>query len=127
MLIAYNTWFYQVGYGTFVRIATYIEFDVITLPATLVSLRLFDALLHRRALFKPMAVTFLAWQFVVIAVLVLSYEVGFSYMINQLGWDLFGPPDSLYSFTNLVLPRMIAWLVCTTPVGWMALWWYSKG
>ena len=53
MLIAYNTWFYQVGYGTFVRIATYIEFDVITLPATLVSLRLFDALLHRRALFIP--------------------------------------------------------------------------
>jgi hypothetical protein len=65
------------------------------------------------------------WEMVVVAILICSYEVGFPYMVNQLGWALFGPPENIYSFGNLVLHRIIAWLICTTPVAWMVLWGYS--
>lgn len=116
----------QASYGSFDRLATYLAIVVITSPASLVSLILFDRLSHGSAKRKRMLVTFAAWQLVVIAVLVWSYEIGFPYMVNQIGWALFGPPEDIYSFQNLVLHRIIAWMLCTTPVAWIVLWGYSR-
>jgi hypothetical protein len=65
-------------------------------------------------------------EVLVVLVLVSSYEIGFSYSLNQLGWAVLGPPDNVYSFQNLVLHRIIAWLIETTPVSWTALWLHSK-
>ena len=62
-----------------------------------------------------------AWEAAVVAILIWSYEVGFPYKINQLGWAIFGPPDNLYSFHNLMLHRIVAWLICTTPVALVGL------
>jgi hypothetical protein len=89
-------------------------------------LRLFDKLLHRPTSWKLLAVIFMAWQTVVVAVLVWSYEAGFPNMISRLDGDLFGPVVDLYSFRNLALPRILAWLLCTAPVAGVMLWVYSK-
>ena len=128
VVAAYTAWFgdVQASYGRFERLAAYFGNIAITSLATLVSLLLFDRLSHRPATWKRRAVTFCGWQLVVVAILIWSYEVGFPYMVNQLGWALFGPPEDLYSFRNLALPRIITWLLCTTPVAWIALWAYSN-
>jgi hypothetical protein len=55
-----------------------------------------------------------------------SYEVGLPYLINQLDWYLFGPALDIYSFRNLVLPRLVAGMVCTMPPVIGAYWWHSR-
>ena len=47
-------------------------------------------------------------------------------MINWLGWSIFGAPENIYSYTNLLLHRVLAWLILTTPVAWFALCLYSR-
>jgi hypothetical protein len=128
VVAAYTAWFgdVQASYGRFERFGVYLGILVITFPATLVSLLLFDRLSHRATTLKQSLAAFCGWQLVVVVVLIWSYEAGFHYMVNELGWALFGPPEDAYSFRNLVLPRIIAWMLCTTPVGCMALWGYSK-
>lgn len=128
VVMAYTAYFgdVQASYGMFERVATYLGILVITSPATLISLLLFDRLFYRPARWTRRAAVFCGWELVVVAVLIWSYEVGFPYIVNQVGWAIFGPPENLYSFRNLVLHRIIAWLVCTTPVAWLALWVYSK-
>jgi hypothetical protein len=125
---AYTAWFgdVQASYGTFERFATYVGILAITSPSTLVSLLLFDRLSHRPVIWKRSVPAFCGWELAVVAILICSYEIAFPYMVNQLGWALFGPPEEIYSFRNLMLHRIIAWLICTTPVAWMALWGYSK-
>jgi len=128
VVAVYTAWFgdIQQSYGRYERIGTYFEFVVITSPASLLSLRLFNGLSRRKANWAQTFITFVGWEFVAVAVLIGSYEAGFSYMIHQLDWAIFGPNENLYSFRNLMVHRIIAWLLCTTPVAWIALWVHRK-
>jgi len=127
VLSVYTTWFgdVQASYGRYERLATYFGFVIITLPAIMASLRLIDRLSHRSPGWKRMIIAFGAWQLAVVAILIWSYESGLSFKVSQLEWTLFGPPDDLYSFRNLVLHRVITWLLCTTPIAWLVLLGYS--
>ena len=116
----------QASYGRFERVGTYIALVVITLPASILTIVLYNKLSGLLTNRKRMIFTVCVWQMIVLAVLTWSYELGFPYMINQLGWRLFGPPTEIYSFMNLVLHRIIAWLLCTMPVSWAAVWIYSR-
>ena len=123
---AYSSWFGSVQ-TTYGRLAGgYLALVVLTSPATLLTLTLFDRLWGRPVRGAVLARTFGVWQLVVAAALTCSYELGLPYKINQLGWRLLGPPKEIYSFVNLLHPRLIAWLVCTVPVVLGVLWWYSK-
>jgi len=116
----------QASYGTYSRIGVYVGLAVITTPATFVSLGLCNVLAKQPSTWRLWGVAAVAWQVLLIPILIWSYESGFSYKINQLGWDIFGPPDEIYSFRNLVLHRIVAWLVCTIPVSLAVLWGYSQ-
>jgi ribose/xylose/arabinose/galactoside ABC-type transport system permease subunit len=114
----------QASFGRYERIATYLGIILVTTPATAVSLGLLNALMPRPRRWRSTVVTFGAWQVGVVAALVWSYEAGFPYMVNRLDWTLFGPSE-VYSLRNLVLPRIIAWIVCTMPPIWAACWLHS--
>ena len=116
----------QASYGHFERLATYIGLIVITLPAIAVTIALIDKLSASKPSLKRKLLTFSWSQIATILVLGSSYEFGFPYMINQLGWRLFGPPTEIYSLQNLMLHRIIAWLLCTMPIVWLAAWTYSR-
>ena len=129
LVIATYTMLYgdiQASYGRFERFGTYIGLLVVTLPTSVATLFLVDRLSARRTTVKRKMLTAACWQMIIMLVLVCSYEVGFPYMINQLDWRIFGPPTEIYSFQNLVLHRIIAWLLCTIPVAWLAVWLYSR-
>lgn len=128
-VVAAYTLFYgdiQASYGRFERFATYIGLLVITLPASVLAIAIVDKLSACKAPPKRKILTLGCWQLVTMLVLASCYEFGFPYMINQLGWRLFGPPTEIYSFQNLVLHRIIAWLLCTTPIACLAVWTYSR-
>lgn len=112
----------QASYGTFERVATYVAIITVTAPATALTLALFEVFARPPTGWRRKVLSFLGWQAAVVATLTWSYEVGFPYTVNQLGWALFGPPDDLYSLRNLVLPRIIGWLICTTPPALVVLW-----
>ena len=114
------------SYVTFSRIETYAGLASVTLPAALIGLWLFRAISHRPWKWRRAAMIIAVWEALVLLVLVSSYEIGFPYSLNQVGWAIFGVPDNIYSFTNLALPRIIAWFIETTPVAWTSLWLYSK-
>ncbi len=128
VIAAYSAWYGdpEANYGRFIQVSTIVEITVSTLTATLLSLWLFNKLAQRTTSWKLLAVTSLAWEVAAIAVLIWAIQIGFAYEIHQLDWKLFGPSDDLYSFRNLFLPRIIAWLVSTTPVAVITLWAYSK-
>jgi hypothetical protein len=128
LLVTYETLFgeVQASYGAYSRLAMYLGFLAVTLPATLVAIWLFDRLSRRSLTWRQEAPSILIWEVLVILVLVSSYEIGFSYSLHQVAWTVFGPPDNVYSFSNLVLHRIAAWLIETTPVAWTSLWLHSK-
>lgn len=128
LLVTYEAIFgeIQASYGAFSRLAMYLAFAAITLPATLVAVWLFDRLSRRSLRWRQAGLSIVIWEALVILVLVSSYEIDFSYSLNQVCWAVFGPPDDLYGFRNIVLPRIIAWLIETTPVAWTSLWLHSK-
>lgn len=121
--VAYTRWRgdLQASYSTFALLATTLASLITTTPATVVSLLLFERLTRTSQRRSRLVLTFLGWQAAVLAALMWSYQVGLAYRVNRLDWALFGPPGSLYGFRNLVLPRVIAWLVCTTPPALIAL------
>ena len=110
VVIAYTAYFgdVQASYGTFERVATDLAMMIITSPATLVSLLLFDRLHHRAVHWKWRMAAFCGWEVLVVNVLIWSYKVSFPYMINQLGWARSGRRRNVDSFRNLVLHRIIA-------------------
>ncbi len=116
----------QASYSTYARISVFVGLVVITTPATLVSLGLCHVLVHKPWSWKLWILAAVVWQVLLIPILIWSYESGFSYKINQLDWAVFGPPVEIYSVRNLVLHRIVAWLVCTIPVGSTVLWAYSR-
>lgn len=128
LLVTYEALFgdIQASYGAFSRVAMYLGFVAVTLPATLVAVRLFDRLSRRSRRWRQVALSTFIWEVLVVLVLASSYEIGFSYSLHQIAWAVFGPPDNLYGFRNLVLHRIMAWLIETTPVAWTALWLHSK-
>jgi len=129
LVVAAYTLFYgdiQASYGRFERLSTYIGWLVITLPASVVAMAIVDKLSARKGTPTRKLLTVGCWELVTMLVLATSYEFGFPYMINQLGWRLFGPPTEIYSFQNLVLHRIIAWLLCTIPIVSLAVWSYTR-
>lgn len=98
----------------------------VTMPATLIALWVFDTISQRSWSWRRAALTIAVWESLLLVVLVGSSEIGFPYSLNQLGWALFGLPDDVYSFQNLVLHRIIAWLIETTFVAWTSLWFHSR-
>lgn len=128
LLVTYEALFgdIQASYGAYSRVAMYLAFIAVTLPATLVAVWLFDRLSHRSPRSRQVALSMLISEMLVILVLASSYEIGFSYSLNQVCWAVFGPPDDLYGFRNIALPRILAWLIETTPVAWTSLWLHLK-
>lgn len=128
VLAAYTEWVgdVQESYEIFERVNTYLATLIITAPATLVSIMTFAKASGLSTGWKRTFVTFIGWLSVVLAALICSYETGFSYKIHQIDWMLFGPPENLYGFRNLVLHRIVAWLTITTPVAFAALWLHRK-
>ena len=129
LVVAAYSLFYgdiQASYGRFERLSTYIGLLVITLPASVVAVEIVDKLSARKGTPTRKILTVGCWQLVTMLVLATSYEFGFPYMINQLGWKLFGPPTEIYSFQNLALHRIIAWLLCTIPIVWLAVSIYTR-
>jgi hypothetical protein len=124
VISTYSAWIgdIEANYGKFDRAATYLGIAVVTAPATAIALFLFDRLSQSQARGRVFVIVFLGWQVAVVLALIGSYETGLAYRINQLGWSIFGPPDDVYSFRNLVVPMMIAWQLCTTPIAFLALW-----
>jgi hypothetical protein len=116
----------QTSYGAFERIAMFVGYASVTLPATLIAVWLFDKLVHRTWRWRRSLLTIAVWEVLVVFVLVSSYEIGFPYALHQVEWAVFGPTDDVYSFQNLALHRIIAWLIETTPVAWIALWAHTK-
>jgi hypothetical protein len=108
VVAAYNLFYgdIQASYGRFERLSKYIGLLVITLPASVVAMAIVDKLSDRKGTPIRKILTVGCWQLVTMLVLATSYEFGFPYMINQLGWRLFGPPTEIYSFQNLVLHRI---------------------
>jgi hypothetical protein len=120
---AYENWYakVQATYGTFERLHAFVSHVCITVPATIICLRLFARLSAQRTTWKVTGTVFALCEGLLVAVLTCSYETGFHYHVNQLGWAVFGPPDNVYSFVNIVLHRIITWVFCTTPIVWAAL------
>lgn len=117
----------QTSYGSFDRVSTYVALGVVALPACVLTLTWYHRYTGRTISRRSLALILGGWQMLVFLLLVLSYETGLPYRINQLHWKLLGPSADIYSFSNLVLPRIIAWLLCTVPVTWGALWVYTGG
>jgi hypothetical protein len=116
----------QSSYGSFARIDVYSALTITTATATVFALWFVEGMTRRRTAWYRRAIVISAWEVAVMAALVWSYEAGFPYKIGQLGWALFGPPENLYRFSNLVLPRVIAWLICTTPIALAAIWIFGR-
>jgi hypothetical protein len=114
------------SYERFSRIAATLGYSVVTLPASLISLRLLDSLFRRAPRWKQLTVTLLAWEVSVVFILVVSHEICLSCVFRDVGYAVYGQSEDVYGFQNLVLPRFIVWLGCTTPVAWIVLWRYLK-
>ncbi len=116
----------QASIGCYQRLDAYIAYVVMTAPATLAAIFVLCRFYDHRPKRKAVSAMFLLWEIPVLALLAWKYETGLHYMINQLKWTLFGPPDDLYSVRNLGLPRLLAWLLCTLPVCIAVTWYCSR-
>ena len=71
---------------------------------------------------RRIAIATVVWQVALLALWTLDEtKLNLSWKINQLGWALFGPPDNLYNFANLALPRLLAWSIVATPAAVIGL------
>lgn len=128
LVVATYSWFFgdiHADYGRYERLSTYVALFVITLPASVLSIAVFNKLAACNVAATRKLLIIGTWESTTILMLALSYEYGLPYAISQFGWKVFGPPTSVYSFANLTLPRIIAWLECTVPTAWLSIWSYS--
>jgi hypothetical protein len=129
VVLAAYTWLYgdiQSSYGRFARLSTYAGLLVITLPASVAAIVIVDKLSSSKCTIKEKVLLAGCWQSAAMISLAVSYEFGFPYMLNQLGWRIFGPPTEIYSFQNLLLDRIVACLICTVPISVLAVWFWSR-
>ena len=125
---AYTHWFgsVQANYGAYERSMLYLYYLVVTASATLIGIVIFD---RQRGMHPPARVRILAacgWTWATWSALIAAYENGITYEINQLFWKLFGIPNNLYSFRNLMLHRIVTWLLCSISTAVLAIWLYSR-
>jgi hypothetical protein len=106
----------QLSFLKFVRIATYLGYFTMTLPATVLSLWTFNRIGRLRAGWRDVFLIGGTWELLVVIVSIAAYELEWAYRLNKLVWRLFGPSDDLYSFQNLLLPRLVIWVSCTIPI-----------
>jgi hypothetical protein len=105
---------------------TYAVTIVVTALATAVGVALLIVLEGRRATIRHTIGTFVAWHAAAVAALVASEELGLFWVFHRIDWILFGTPENLYSFRNLMLPRVIGWLMSSTAAIAMVLWLRDK-
>lgn len=65
------------------------------------------------------------WEFTLLALAVVTYEVGLPWRINQLMWWVFGPWE-IYSLPNFYVHRLVAWLLYSIAASMVGLWAYGK-
>lgn len=107
------------------RISTYVATLLITVPPTALTILMTDFLTGQQRNWRRRVITIVAWQAATFAVLACSYEFGLSSKLNRLDLTVFGPPNDLYGWRNLVLPRVLAWILCTTPPACVAMWFHE--
>lgn len=116
----------QANYSTYARISLCFGTFLVTAPATYLCVRLFDRMRRASTPRKTRLGAWLGWTWLVWSALVFASAFGISYQINQLFWALFGIPNDLYSFKNMMLHRIVTWILCTIPTSMVALWVYAK-
>jgi len=116
----------QDSYARYAWIAVSTAYFQRTTIATFVSLIVFEKLSGREIRWWRLAITFLAWEAVVMMALLAAYKLQLFWFFHEIDWAIFGPPESIYTFRNIMLPRLLAWLVCTVPIGIVALSSFSR-
>lgn len=116
----------QANYASFARFSLYFGYFLVTAPATYLCVRLFDRMRKVSLPRKTGLCAWLGWTWLVWSALVFASTFGISYQINQLFWALFGVPNDLYSFRNIMLHRIVTWFLCTIPTSIVALRVYTK-
>lgn len=111
----------QQSYARYEWIAVMTVYAARTAVAALVSLIEVECLSGRRVRWKRVGLTLVLWEVAVMAVLILAHHSNLVWRIHELDWALFGAPESMYSFRNLMWPRLVSWWICTVPVGVAAL------
>lgn len=116
----------QESYATYERAATYTVIFTVTALATAVGVLLLRVLERRATTWRRTVGTFIAWHAAAVAALVASNEWDLPWIVHRLDREIFGTPESLYTWRNLVWPRVIAWVLSSTPAIAAVLWLRSK-
>lgn len=119
----YTTYFgdVQASFAGYDRGGTFLFVLLVPLPATWLIVRLYRVWCRQLPNWWQTVVKVAAWQVLLLASFMCGYESGLAWQISEVGWEVFGVPEDFYGFNNLVLPRLAAWLVCSTPVAIAAL------
>ena len=116
----------QETYSTYHRAVTYTVIIVVTALATAMGVALLIVMEGRRATVRHTIGTFVAWHAAAVVALVASEELGLFWVFHRIDWILFGTPENLYSFRNLMMPRVIAWVLSSTAAIAVVLWVRAK-
>ena len=114
------------NYTAYTAVALRVVNACLTAPATLLALWLIHRLDHSPIRAIRFLTFFLAWEIAVVTTLLAANDLQLAWMIHKFLWTIFGPFDEMYSFRNLALHRLIAWLICTVPIGCLSLWWHGR-
>jgi hypothetical protein len=112
----------QATFSIYARVTFWLASCLITAPPLLLGLWWCRRQSPSESFLTPFPVAFATWEITLLLIWGLSYLFGLPYAINRLDWHLFGPPE-LYSFRSFVLPRVVAWILTTTPVVLAAFAW----
>ena len=98
----------------------------LALPATWLSIRLFDRMQGRSVVRKIRLITFLGWAGFTWAALTYTYEINLQWKLRLIDLTYFDTDSDPYGLRNLLVPRLVVWFACTIPSCVIALWIYSK-
>jgi hypothetical protein len=111
----------QQHFARYEWIAVIAVYFVRTMMATLVSLIVVERLCGRHVRWRRVGSALVLWEVAVMAALILAHRSNLLWRIHEIDWALFGAPESMYSFRNLMWPRLVSWWICTVPVSAAAL------
>ncbi len=74
---------------------------------------------------KRFVFSIIVWECALLALAVVSYEVGLSWQIHQLISRVFGPWE-IYSLPNFLVHRLVTWLLYSITASMVGLWAYKK-